>query len=157
VILISPWSRRAPEGRESPKNYPHWADVTKTLAASGYELLQLSIPGEPDVPGCHARKDGLPLRAVEALIRVSETWISVDNFFHHLAWAVGKRGVAVFGLSDPAIFGHPENVNLLKDRRFLRERQFGLWSQEAPRPEAFVPPVDVVSATERILSEARKQ
>lgn len=152
MILISPWSRRAPDGKESPKNYPHWVDVVKALSTSGHELLQLSLPEEPDVPGCHARRDGLPLRALAALIRASETWISVDNFFHHMAWTVGKRGIAIFGLSDPEIFGHPENMNLLKDRRFLRQRQFGLWGQEASKPEAFVSPEEVVTAVEKILA-----
>jgi len=151
VILISPWSRPTPEGKPSPKNYPHWPEVARALAASGHEVLQLSVSGEPDVPGCHARRDDVPLRAVEALIRASETWVSVDNFFHHLAWSVGKPGVAVFGLSDPDIFGHPENVNLIRDRRFLRKRQFGLWSQEPPRPEAFVVPGDVIAAVVRVL------
>jgi ADP-heptose:LPS heptosyltransferase len=152
VILISPWSRRAPDGRANPKDYPHWADVARALSASGRELLQLSLPGEPDVPGCHTRRDGLSLLTIEALLRASETWISVDNFFHHLAWSVGKRGVAIFGLSDPEIFGHRQNVNLLKDRRFLRVRQFGLWSQEASKPEAFVSPEEVVTAVEKILA-----
>lgn len=156
VIIISPWSRRLPEGGESPKNYPHWATVARSLAASGREILQISVSGEADVPGCHARRDDLPLRAIEALVRASETWISVDNFLHHLAWAAGKRGVAIFGPSDPEIFGHPKNVNLLKDRRFLRQRQFGLWSQEAPLPEAFVGPEQVVVAVERVISEALK-
>lgn len=151
MILISPWSRRLPDGKESPKNYPYWAEVAQALAGRGYELLQLSTSGEADVPGCHARRDDLPLRAVAALILRSETWVSVDNFFHHLAWSLGKKGVAIFGLSDPAIFGHAENVNLLKDRRFLRGRQFGLWSQETPRPDAFVSAHEIVSAVVKLL------
>lgn len=155
MIIVSPWSRRTPDGRESPKNYPHWGEVARSLAASGRELLQLSASGEPGVPGCHARKDDLPLRAIEALIGACETWISVDNFFHHLAWHVGKRGVVIFGPSDPDIFGHPENVNLLKSRQSLRKAQFGLWSQEPQWTQGFVGPQEVMAAVETVIFARR--
>jgi ADP-heptose:LPS heptosyltransferase len=79
--------------------------------------------------------------------------MSVDNFAHHLAWSAGKPGVAIFGSSDPIIFGHPENINLLKGRQHLRARQFGLWSEEQWRPEIFVPPSEVVSAVLKLLGK----
>lgn len=152
MILISPWARKTTDGEPSPKNYPHWNAVVQSLSALGLEVHQVSQAGEPAVAGCRLRWDDLPLRVLESKIRECKGWISVDNFFHHLAWHVGKPGVVLFGSSDPLIFGHPENLNLLKDRRFLRGRQFGLWSQEPPRPEAFVPAVEVVSAVQALLS-----
>jgi len=72
--------------------------------------------------------------------------MSVDSFFQHYCWSLGKPGVVLWGQSDPVIFGHPENVNLLKDRDYLREKQFWLWEQCGFRAEAFVTPDEVLEA-----------
>lgn len=145
MILISPWARNTTEGKPSPKNYPYWGAVVNGLLKGGHEVLQVSCSGEQDVPGAK-RVNDLPLEKVADLMRACETWLSVDNFWHHYAWTLGQPGVVIFGSSDPTIFGHPENINLLKDRRFLRVRQFGLWSQEKAYPEMFVGPEAVISA-----------
>ena len=50
--------------------------------------------------------------------------------------------------SDPVIFGHPENVNLLKDRKYLREKQFWLWEQCEFNADAFVTSDVVLEALE---------
>jgi ADP-heptose:LPS heptosyltransferase len=126
--------------------------VVAGLSIQGIQVRQLSCSHEPDVAGCVSRNDDLPFSQIKRLIADCGTWISPDNFFQHLAWSVGKRGVVVFGPSDPQIFGHPENINLLKDRKFLRERQFGLWSQVEWRPEIFPLPEDVIRAVKRQLT-----
>lgn len=151
IVLLSPWSRKAGcEGRWNPKDYPFWREVVAELSSLGIQVRQLSCTYEPDVAGCVSRSDDLPFLQIKKLIADCGTWMSPDNFFQHLAWSVGKRGVAVFGPSDPVIFGHPDNVNLLKDRRFLRERQFGLWSQVEWRPDVFPPAEDVVRAVRQL-------
>lgn len=153
MILLSPLARNTTEGKPSPKNYPHWGAVVEGLLKSGLEVLQVSCSGEPGIPGAK-RVDDLSLEEIAALMKTCDTWASVDNFWHHMAWTLAQPGVVIFGSSDPAIFGHPENINLLKDRRFLRIRQFGLWSQEKPYPEMFVGPEAVLSAI--ALSITRK-
>jgi ADP-heptose:LPS heptosyltransferase len=150
MILISPWSRNTTEGKPSPKNYPHWAEVVSGLSKAGYDTVQVSCAGEADVPGVR-RVDDLRLSDIAELMRSCETWISVDNFFHHMAWTLGIPGVVIFGMSSPIIFGHVGNTNLLKDRHFLRLRQFGLWSQEPPNPKAFVDPQVVVDAAVSLI------
>jgi ADP-heptose:LPS heptosyltransferase len=103
--------------------------------------------------------DDLSFDGIAALMASCKTWISVDNFFHHMAWTINEPGVVIFGSSDPGIFGHQENVNLLKDRRFLREWQFRHWSQESMRPEIFVGPEAVMSAVQLSIQkrEARNR
>lgn len=155
MILISPWSRNTQEGKPSPKNYPHWEEVVAGLVKAKHDVLQVSCSGEADVPGVVRRVNDLPLDEIAKLMRDCETWISVDNFFHHMAWTLKQSGVVIFGPSDPEIFGHPENVNLLKDRKYLRGRQFGLWSQEAPDPQRFVSAQEVVDAA--LLSVKRRK
>lgn len=145
MILISPWSRSTENG-PSPKNYNNWFRVVAGLREKGLKVTQLSCKGEPTIENVNERHDNLKLKEVMDLTRKCQTWISVDNFFQHMAWSIGQPGVVIFGLSDPEIFGHPENINLLKDRRYLREKQFWLWSQCDPNPDAFVEPDLVVAA-----------
>lgn len=154
MILIFPWSRNTSDGKASPKNYPHWDAVVAGLLKSGLEVLQVSCTGESDVAGTK-RVNDLPLDQIAELMKSSETWISVDNFAHHMAWTLKYPGIVIFGMSDPEIFGHPENINILKDRRFLRARQFGLWSQEAPNPDSFAGPAAVLEAV-RLAMKRRK-
>ena len=154
MILISPWARNTTEGKPSPKNYPHWADLVALLRDVDSQIVQMMCEGEAKVPGVGTFVVGHPLKDIVALMKEErcKTWISVDNFFHHLAWSVGKPGVVLWGMSDPEIFGHPENVNLLKDRSFLRKRQFGLWSQELENPKAFVSPEEVVQCLKKVVA-----
>lgn len=155
IVLLSPWSRKAGcEGRWNPKDYPYWREVVERLAEHDIRVRQLSCAFEPDVAGCVSRSNDLPFSQIKKLIADCSTWLSVDNFFNHLAWSVGKRGVVVFGPSDPQIFGHQENINLLKDRSFLRERQFGLWSEIAWQPDIFPDADKVVHAVLRLVTKA---
>jgi hypothetical protein len=63
----------------------------------------------------------------------------------------GIYGVVIWGKSDPLLFGYPENVNLLKDRKYLRARQFYIWDDEPFDPEVFVEPAEVVKAVKKLL------
>lgn len=155
MILISPWSRNLPDGGLSPKNYPHWSEVVNGLVSVDHKVVQLSCKSEADVPGAERIND-LPLDKIGEMMKGCDTWISVDNFFHHMAWTLGQPGIVIFGSSDPEIFGHPENINILKDRRFLRARQFGLWSQETPNPDRFIGSSAVLEAV-RLSIKRRKE
>jgi hypothetical protein len=80
------------------------------------------------------------------LIELTKTWtafISVENFFPHFVhynFKGEKKGIVLFGKSDPEIFGYPENINLLKDKSYLRWDQFGPWEMTDFVKEAFVEP-----------------
>lgn len=153
MILISAWSRGLVDGRQSPKNYPHWDAVAAALKPN-YPVVQLACKAEPDVAGAE-RVDDLPLQEIAVLIRKCDTWIAPDNFFPHFAWTLGEPGVAIFGQSDPEIFGHPENINLLQDRRHLRTWQFRHWIQVVHDPKTFVGPSVAVAAA--MLSIQRRR
>jgi len=74
------------------------------------------------------------------------TFVSVDNFFHHLAYLVGKPGVVVFSQSDPRIFGHDMHTNLLKDRKYLMPNQFVFWDSCKHNVDSFVDPSEIIDA-----------
>jgi hypothetical protein len=66
-----------------------------------------------------------------------------------LAWYYNKSGIVLWGQSDPRIFGHIENINLLKNNRYLRKDTFGTWGNVPYDAEAFVSPAEVLDALEK--------
>jgi ADP-heptose:LPS heptosyltransferase len=141
MILISPYAKAMRNGKAHPKNYPWWQEVIDQIDEP---IIQVGTLGETQlVPDC---RHGLSLTELEVLVKEAKTWISVDSFLQHFAWDLEKYGVVIFAQSDPVIFGHPENTNLLKDRRYLRDKQFWLWEQCDYNEDAFVRPEVVLAA-----------
>ena len=139
MILISPYAKQMRNGEKHPKNYPYW---DKLIPMIKEPIIQVGIEGES--PMVEDFRQNLSLLELENLVNECKTWISVDSFFQHFCWDLGKPGIVLFGQSDPNIFGHPENVNLLKDRKFLRKNQFWLWEQCEANDETFVEPEEVL-------------
>jgi hypothetical protein len=74
-----------------------------------------------------------------------DVWISVDTYWQHFAWYHDKKGIVVWSKSDPLIFGHESNINVIKDRSYLRANQFDIWEAEPFDSNAFPTPESVVS------------
>jgi ADP-heptose:LPS heptosyltransferase len=145
MILIFPYAKPLFDATgENPKNYPYWPEVIKLLTDAGHTVIQAGLTGEKELVD-DFRKD-LPISELSTLVQECDTWISVDSFAQHLCWDLNKPGVVIFSQSDPNIFGHKENTNLLKDRKYLREKQFWLWSQTEYKIEAYVTPETVFNA-----------
>lgn len=145
-IIISPYSRALRNGKNNPKNYPWWNEVVALLKEKGGRVIQVGTKGEKPLEGVETVEFNLPLKELRDMLDECDTWASVDNFFQHLAFLHGKPGVVVFGQSNPLIFGHPQNKNLLKDPKYLREKQFDIWESCQYLNEAFVSPDIVVAA-----------
>ena len=139
MIIISPWAQKLRNGQNNPKNYPWWAEL---ISLMGQHVVQVGVSGEQQLVD-DFRPD-LSLDQLKILLFQSKNWISVDSFFQHFAWDLGKPGVVLWGQSDPNIFGHPENINILKDRKYLRKKQFWLWEQCEYVEDAFVRPEEVL-------------
>lgn len=131
-------------GQTHPKNYPFWPKLVELLLEGGHTLTQVGVEGEGQL--VNDFRKGLSYKDFGELIRSYDTWIGVDSYGQHLAWSVGKPGIAIFGQSDPLIFGHDTNVNLLKDRSNLRQQQFWMWEQCDARSDVWVTPEEVVEA-----------
>lgn len=149
-ILISPYSKTLRNGKENPKNYPHWEEIVRLLRERGHDVIQLQYGSERGIPLCPViHYDSIKI--VEQVVEYScDTFIAVDNFLQHLAHFKKKRGVVIWGKSDPVLFGYPENINLLKDRKYLRNHQFETWEMTEFDPTVFVDPQIVVEAVEKI-------
>ena len=138
LIVISPYSRPLKSGKTNPKNYPFWEEL---IAMIDEPIVQIGIEGEVQLVE-DFRKD-LPISELKKLLAECRTWISCDSFFQHLGWIEGKKGVVLWSVSDPLIYGHPENINLLKDRKYLAGNQFLWWEAYDHNAETFVPAREV--------------
>lgn len=135
MIIISPYSKALLNGKQNPKNYPYWKEL---IAMIDEPIVQVGIEGEEKlVPDF---RKNLPITELRELLWQCRTWVSCDSFFQHLAWDEGVPGIVLWGVSDPLIYGHPENTNLLADRKYLAENQFLWWNFVEHQNERFVKP-----------------
>ena len=135
-ILISPYSKKIETYSRNAKNYPYFKELVCKIKKSGLHTIQVGIEGEESI-GCDEMQFNLSLKDLSKLIDECYGWISVDNFFHHLAWTRGKMGNVIFGPSDPNIYGHKENNNILKNRKYLAPLQFDTWENIRYNDHAF--------------------
>ena len=139
MIIISPYSKKLMNGRENPKNYPYWSELIRLIDEP---IIQIGVEGEARL--VRDFRTNLPLNELRELLKQCRTWIGVDSFFQHLAWLEGKKGIVLWSVSDPLIFCHTENVNLLKSRSYLSEKQFLWWEDQKYEKDAFIDPHIVV-------------
>ena len=145
MIIISPYAKKLANGNRNPKNYPYWQELIKMIDEP---IIQVGIEGEEQlVPDF---RKNLQVSELRKLINECITWISCDSFFQHLGWEQGKQGIVLWSVSDPLIFGHPENINLLKDRANLAQNQFLWWDFTEYDATKFVPPEEVLTSLKGI-------
>lgn len=141
MIIIAPYAQKLRTGKENPKNYPYWEPLVQELQKTMH-VVQVGVEGEKQL--VEDFRKNLPIAQLRTLLKECKTWIGVDSFFQHLAWDEGKPGIVLWGPSDPLIWGHPENINLLKDRSHLVENQFLWWEATEHRNDRFVKPKQIL-------------
>jgi ADP-heptose:LPS heptosyltransferase len=152
TVLISPYAQALRNGKENPKNFPYWPELVLLLNNSGIKTLQIGASKDKPIIGITDFRQNLKLAEIAQLLKECDTWISVDSFLQHLNHNYErKRGVVVFSQSNPDIFGYKENINLLKHKKYLREKQFWLWEQCEYNKDAFVTAEDVHAAVLKVL------
>ena len=145
MIIISPYAKALVNGKQNPKNYPYWKELIELIDEP---IIQIGVEGEEQlVPDF---RKNLPVSELRQLIAQCRTWIGCDSFFQHLGWECGKQGIVLWSVSDPLIFGHSENINLLKSRDNLAQNQFLWWDLTEYNPDAFVKPKEVIKSLQII-------
>lgn len=144
-ILISPYSQKLRSGKTNPKNFPYWKEVVQQLNQLNHIVIQIGVTGEEKIEGVNEFLINKNFKFLEDLILESDVWVSVDNFFPHFCNTINSYGIVIYSRSDPKIFGYEKNVNILKDIRFLRHDQFGIWEQSEFDIVTFVEPHIVVN------------
>jgi ADP-heptose:LPS heptosyltransferase len=145
MIIIAPYAQKLRNGKLNPKNYPYWKEL---LALIDEPIIQVGVKGEQ--PLVEDFRANLPISELRKLLQECRTWIGVDSFFQHLAWDEKKKGIVLWSVSDPFIFGHPENINLLKDRSYLAPNQFLWWEYTEHKNERFVSPQEVLEHLNKV-------
>jgi ADP-heptose:LPS heptosyltransferase len=140
MIIIHPFAKPLNNGKVNPKNYPYWKELISKIDEP---IVQVGVAGEEQLVDDF--RQNLSIKELEALIAECRTWIAVDSFFQHLAWRAGKKGIVLWSVSDPNIFGHPENINLLVDRVNLASNQFLWWDLTEYDENKFVKPDEVIN------------
>lgn len=135
MIIIAPYAKPLLSGKQNPKNYPYWEELISQIDEP---IIQVGVTGEKQLVGDF--RQNLRISELRELIQNCRTWIGCDSFFQHLCWDEKKKGIVLWSVSDPLIYGHPENINLLKDRKYLAENQFLWWEYVDHRSERFVEP-----------------
>lgn len=139
MIIIHPYAKPLINGKRNPKNYPHWV---KLISLIKEPIVQIGVEGESQlVPDF---RTNLSMDELKSLISECRLWIGVDSFFQHLAWICNKPGIVLWSVSDPLIFGHKENINLLADRKNLAPNQFLWWDLTEYDADKFVTPEEVI-------------
>lgn len=135
MILISPFAQKLRNGERNAKNYPFWEELVTKIEEP---IVQIWTSWEEKL--VRDFRAGLSFKELSSLLKECRVWIGVDSFFQHFAWYEGKYGIVLWGRSDPNIFGHKENINLLKSRDNLRENQFDIWENVPYDPSVFHDP-----------------
>lgn len=135
-ILIHPFSNDF--NGKNAKNYPYWNNLIKKLKEK-HEINQIGIKEEQIIEGVTNFYKNLNFNNLKKIVNEHDLWISIDSFLPHFCKCYNlKNGIVIWGKSNPEIFGYKENVNLLKDKKYLRENQFDIWHNEEENKDAFV-------------------
>ena len=143
ILIISPYSQKLPAEKSlrNPKNYPYWEEFIAIVKEKcpHVNIIQIGVPSEPILKGVDTVMHNLTQPQLYKLANTCQAWMSVDNFFQHFcAYYKIPNGFVIFGQSDPKIFGHSFNNNVLKNPKYLRPRQFQFWWQTEYKEEVFV-------------------
>ncbi len=124
---------------QNTKSYPFWDELI--LLLKDHEIKEI--------------KGILTEKEIIDLVNWATVWIATDSFLQHLcAYHKLKKGIVIWGKSDPLLFGYPHNINLLKDRKYLRKMQFrdwvSAWNDVEWNHDTFVSPETILDAINKI-------
>ncbi|MGC8979009.1 hypothetical protein [Caldisericum sp.] len=144
-VVVSPYAANLNRFgiANNPKNYPYWVEIVKYLKFKNFKVVQIGVSGEPIISEeIDEFLVDLPFPQILELLNQCSFWMSVDNFLPHLAQFTKplKKGIVIWGKSDPKIFGYPNNFNIYKDKKYFRKDQFGYWFYEEFNPKVFIEP-----------------
>jgi len=152
-------------GSNKTRTYPHMVKVAELLLEKGYQFFILDDKvGDTDLWKYNHREVG-------ALIEQMAVTVTPNSFFYHLAGAMKKRAVAIFGSCDGEIWVQDYEKVTACQVQCARGRTTKCWwelkciegknlrekeKKEAPECLKAVRPKAVVKQVEKHLKEARK-
>lgn len=154
-ILIAPFSRMLETGKPNPKNWPHWYRVCKSLELAGHQVYQTGQDYEPRV--CSEFVGLLPQKTALLDLRAYDLCLCVDTWLQHAARAAGVPCVVVWTATDPAIYSHAANVNVIAaEPRYAKLQYAKMEELEKAEPGMFPGPTPE-AVLQTVLAELAKK
>jgi ADP-heptose:LPS heptosyltransferase len=88
-----------------------WEEIIKYLKSMGLYVVQVGTPTETEIPGIQDRFSGT-IHETAALMKRAKFNIFIEGGLVHVAKAVKKKSIVLFGPTPIHVFGYPENINL---------------------------------------------
>lgn len=89
--------------------------VANKLIARDYVVGSVQHENFPDIQGTERLFfPNSPARGIIALLKYSDCFIGIDSFIHHGAMAFNKKGVVIWGGTNPKKLGYDHHTNLTK-------------------------------------------
>ena len=148
-IIISPYSFNP----QHPKSYIYWKKLISLLKKEGYKITQIGKSGEEKIKGINDYLFDASFKDLEKRILSCKLWISGDNFLQHFVNSLNTpiKGVVIWGMSDPKIFGYHYNANILKSEKYLRKFQVAPWNIEKQNAEVFEKPEVIFNVVKKLI------
>lgn len=154
-LIVAPYSSKLNSELTNPKDYPFWNEVISSPEIKNkFRISQVGCSGDRKLESIENFIFDKKFSDLCKIIEFCDIWISVDSYIPHIASYVKKKGIVIWSQSDPNIFGNKNNINLIKDRKYIRENQFEPWFSAKFIEEAFVSPEIVIDAILK-LSESK--
>ncbi|MBB6127427.1 glycosyltransferase family 9 protein [Mucilaginibacter lappiensis] len=91
----------------------YWVKLIKSLPQ--YTFLQIGLTSEQYIPGSIDLRGKTKVRLSMALVKHAASFIGVVSFLSHVTNAFNKPGVVLFGPSSTDVWGHINNINVVKN------------------------------------------
>jgi len=115
-------------------NNHHWpAEKWERLVKEMPEIafIQVGHPDEPPVKGALDWRGRHTTRQVLALLKNARSFVGIDSSLAHATNGFGLPGVILFGDSNPATWGHDNNINIYKAVR-CSPCYYYVWNHPCP-------------------------
>lgn len=111
-IIIHPCSYNL-KNKEWPMH--SWEELIDSLPQ--YTFLQVGLSSEYKLKNAVDLRGKLTFRTSIAIMKYATAFAGIDSAMSHVTNAFNIPGVVIFGPSHPAIWGHPNNINLYSNQR----------------------------------------
>ena len=130
-----------------------WERLVKEMP--GVTFIQVGHPDEPYVKGALDWRGKHKTRESLVLIKYARSFVGVDSSFAHATNAFGLPGVILFGDSNPATWGHDNNINIYKDLR-CSPCYYYLWSHPCPYGHECMESITVDEVRKALMRQLEK-
>jgi ADP-heptose:LPS heptosyltransferase len=147
VIIMHIYSRCSPNHLWATEK---WSELVKQLPQ--YTFVQVGGIDEPKVEGAVDFRGKTTLREAFCLIKHASSFIGVDSIHSHVTNAFKKPGVVLFGDSDPAVWGHDNNINVFKGIP-CSPCFYMLWGSRCPYNNECMKLIEVEEVREAVIKQ----